>query len=153
LINLAACPEGKALLRCPDLNGFQKLLSVVRDAGMNDLEMSTLACKVIHNASLNGSAVAGSGELGQRNIDKMFVTLEELVEVVEDVINEEDEHGCEDDDLMAERQFLEVATGLKRTLSVLYNKETLVKQVGGGEDSPGDLVPLTDDEEDVSNKK
>ena len=153
LINLAACPEGKALLRSPDLNGFQKLLSVVRDAGMNDLEMSTLACKVIHNASLNGSAVAGSGELGQRNIDKMFVTLEELVEVVEDVIDEEDEHDCEDDDLMAERQFLEVATGLKRTLSVLYNKETLVKQGGGGEDSPGDLVPLTDDEEDVSNKK
>jgi hypothetical protein len=83
----------------------------------------------------------------------MVVTLEELVEVVEDVIDEEDEHDCEDDDLMAERQFLEVATGLKRTLSVLYNKETLVKQGGGGEDSPGDLVPLTDDEEDVSNKK
>ena len=64
LINLAACDEGKQLLRSKDTEGISKLLCVVRDAGTNDLEMSTLACKVLHNACLDGKNAASIDQMG-----------------------------------------------------------------------------------------
>jgi hypothetical protein len=142
LINLAACKEGKQLLRRRDLGGFGKLLGAVRDAGMNDLEMSTLSCKVMHNACLNGANVASREDLGDDNIERIYTSLEELIDVAEDIIEDVDEDGAasegydsDSDDLAAEREFLEVASGLLRTLRSVYQPPV-----------DDELIPLDDAE-------
>ena len=148
LMNLAASQEGKTLIRGQDTQGLNKLLGVVRDAGTNDLEMSILACKVLHNACLDGVDLADIEELGGLSmIEKICNSLDELVDVVEDIVNDEeeerqqDEYDDNDNDLELERHFLEVGSSLLKLLS-RYNVHS--------DDS--DLVPLSDQEDDTSGK-
>ena len=148
LMNLAASQEGKTLIRGQDTQGLNKLLGVVRDAGTNDLEMSILACKVLHNACLDGVDLADIEELGGLSmIEKICNSLDELVDVVEDIVNDEeeerqqDEYDDNDNDLELERHFLEVGSSLLKLLSP-YNANS----------DDGDLVPLSDQEDDNARK-
>ena len=148
LMNLAASQEGKTLIRGQETQGLNKLLGVVRDAGTNDLEMSILACKVLHNACLDGVDLADVEELGGLNmIEKICNSLDELVDVVEDIVNDEeeerqqDEYDDNDNDLELERHFLEVGSSLLKLLSP-YNANS----------DDGDLVPLSDQEDDNARK-
>ena len=143
LMNLAACDEGKKLIRSKDTQGINKLLSVIRDAGTNDLEMSTLACKVLHNSCLDGGNTASVDSLGGGSmIRKICNSLDELVDVVEDIVNDEeeeeqeDEYGDNENDLELERHFLEVGSSLLKLLS------------GFTISSEDELVPLSGVEEE-----
>ena len=107
-----------------------------------------MACKVLHNACLDGVDLADVEELGGLNmIEKICNSLDELVDVVEDIVNDEeeerhqDEYDDNDNDLELERHFLEVGSSLLKLLSP-YNVHS--------DDS--DLVPLSDQEDDTSGK-
>jgi hypothetical protein len=155
LMNLAACDEGKQLLRSKDTDGINKLLCVVRDAGTNDLEMSTLACKVLHNACLDGKNAASIDQMGGIAVIKRISnSLDELVDVVEDILNDEaddqkDKFGdyAEDEhDLELERRFLEVGSSLLKLLSA-YNLNNNDEDKGN-DSEVDDMIPLSETEDD-----
>ena len=152
LVNLAITPEGKRLLLQARGNGLLTILSVIKDAGTKDIELSTLACRALYNVYMTESnEVEGEGEskedregregreshrecVATRNRLRASVraTLDELEDVVTDMVEDFEDDGLDKDDEEWQqcRDFLSVV----RPMLVSFEKIVDVEvEVGEGE--------------------
>ena len=85
LVNIAADPECKEVLLDEDLQGCDKLVSVVRRAGLRDLPMAAVGCKALYNLLLDLNSPNGPPMMAveDETLDMLYTSLDELLDATE----------------------------------------------------------------------